>query len=61
MSLKKPLTAFWLALLLCALCLPACAAVHLGQPPADWADKELFKLTVEKSLHILCLFYHKKA
>ncbi len=35
-----------LVLLLCALWVPAGAEVHLGQPPADWADKELFKLTV---------------
>ena len=38
------------AALLCALCLMLCvsasAQVYLAQPPADWEDKELFKLTV---------------
>lgn len=43
---RRILTAALSLLLLCTLCLPAAAEVYLAQPPADWADKELFKLTV---------------
>ena len=43
---RRILTAALSLLLLCTLCLPAAAEVYLSQPPADWADKDLFKLTV---------------
>ncbi|MBQ8149219.1 MAG: MBL fold metallo-hydrolase [Clostridia bacterium] len=46
MHARKLLTAALTLLLLLTACLPAAAEIHLSQPPADWEDKDLFKLTV---------------
>lgn len=43
---RRLLTAALLFALCLMLCVSASAQVYLAQPPADWEDKELFKLTV---------------
>ncbi|MBE5801637.1 MAG: MBL fold metallo-hydrolase [Clostridiales bacterium] len=46
MRTGRLLTAALLMLLILSLCACAAAEIYLSEPPADWADKDLFKLTV---------------